>query len=159
LVKHLTPDIPIHSDELAAHRGNTQAAVAEMTRRTVEFIYAENAANALFEVNYANGDKTIVYLRHFSSGVVIRDIVDRAKSLSVVRFLESRNLGLRTEDLLRAAAEEIGMIEDFARIENPDDWARISGQKGERIFYIRKLSHDEAKFAGLSIKAATDKYL
>ena len=40
---------------------------------------------------------------------------------------------------------------------NPDDWARISGKKGERIVYIRTLvSGGKGAEAGRSIETASN---
>ena len=41
--------------------------------------------------------------------------------------------------MLRAVVDEFREHEDMPNTTNPDDWARISGKKGERITYIRTI--------------------
>ena len=43
------------------------------------------------------------------------------------------------EDLLDSVREEFKENEDLPNTTNPDDWARISGRKGERIINVRTL--------------------
>ena len=159
LARQLTPNIPIDLDELASRTGDVQATMLDMARIAAERIYDENDDNALFEVTYANGDKEILYFRDFSSGTIIRNLVERAKSFAITRFIESRNLGLRLQDLLRAAKEEFKTIEDLIPTESPDDWTRISGRKGERVVYVRSLTRDGTQFAGRSVHVNTAQYL
>jgi proteasome-associated ATPase len=137
LAKFLTADIPIHRADLSAHSGNARAAIAEMIRRTIEYLYTEDERTQLFEVTYSNGDKEVLYLSDFNSGVTLHDIVDRAKSAASKRYLESRNWGLSIKDLFHAADETITNIQDFTTEMARDDIARISGRKGERIAYTR----------------------
>ena len=135
LAKFLTPDVPIHRADLSAHSGNARAAVAEMIHRTIGYLYAEEQRTQLFEVTYINGDKEVLYFSEFNSGVLLRDIVDRAKSAASKRYLESRNWGLSMQDLFHAVDEMIRNIGDFTTEMAPDDIARVSGRKGERIAY------------------------
>ena len=151
LAKYLIRNLPIHPDDLAAHKGDPDAAIANMIRRTVDYLYSEDEQNQFLEVTYQSGEKEIVYFRDFSSGAILANIVDRAKSLAIKNFLEVGKKGLRVRDLLIAAAEEIRAIEDLSGTTNPDDWARISGKKGEHIVYIRTLSKRGAEFTGRSI--------
>jgi proteasome-associated ATPase len=157
--KHLAPDLPIHLDDLAAHGGDRHAAIANMIRRAVEFLYAENEINKFLEVTYQSGEKEIIYFHNFSSGAVIRNIVDRAKRSTIKRYLETGNLGLRVQDMLNAAEEEIKVIEDLTGTTNPDDWARIAGSKGEQITFIRTLTQRGTRFEGRSLEIIRSNYL
>jgi proteasome-associated ATPase len=137
--KYLTQDIPIHDDELKPHHGDGSVAVRRMTERTIETMYATTDDNRFLEVTYQNGDKEILYFKDFNSGAMIENIVRRAKKTAIKRFLQSGEKGVKGEDLVSAIRAEFKEHEDLPNTTNPDDWARISGKKGERIVYVRTL--------------------
>src|SRR5215472_10096092 len=160
--KYVTTTLPLHPDDLAEHGGVADATVAEMIQRVVERMYAETEENRFLEVTYANGDKEVLYFRDFNSGAMIQNIVDRAKKMAIKEFLETGQKGLRVAHLLSACLDEFSENEDLPNTTNPDDWARISGKKGERIVYIRTLvSGKQGTEAGRSIDtvANTGQYL
>lgn len=160
--KYITHDLPLHQDDLAEHGGSADETVAAMIQRAVERMYAEREDNRFLEVTYANGDKEVLYFRDFNSGAMIQNIVDRAKKMAVKGYLEDGQKGLRVQHLLAACVDEFSENEDLPNTTNPDDWARISGKKGERIVYIRTLvSGKEGSDAGRSIDtvANTGQYL
>ena len=137
--KYLRTDLPLHADDLAEHGGSREATVAAMIQRTVERIYTEEEDNRFLEVTYANGDKEVLYFKDFNSGAMIENIVARAKKMAIKDFLETGGKGLRLQHLMAACIDEFKENEDLPNTTNPDDWARISGKKGERIVYIRTL--------------------
>jgi len=137
--KYLRTDLPLHEDDLAEHGGSREATVAAMIQRTVERIYTEEEDNRFLEVTYANGDKEVLYFKDFNSGAMIENIVSRAKKMAIKDFLENGGKGLRLQHLMAACIDEFKENEDLPNTTNPDDWARISGKKGERIVYIRTL--------------------
>ncbi len=137
--KYVLPELPLHGDDLAEHGGHADATVAEMIQRVVERMYSETEENKFLEVTYANGDKEVLYFRDFNSGAMIQNIVDRAKKMAIKEFLETGQKGLRVAHLLSACIDEFKENEDLPNTTNPDDWAKISGKKGERIVYIRTL--------------------
>ncbi|GAA3689731.1 proteasome ATPase [Arthrobacter ginkgonis] len=152
--KYLTTDLPLHAADLAEHGGDAAATVHDMIRRTVESMYATGKENEFLEVTYANGETEVLYFKDFNSGAVIRNVVDRAKKSAIKQFLLSGERGLRMEHLLEAVAEEFREHEDMPNTTNPDDWARISGKKGERITYIRTIVQDkDGADAGRSLEA------
>ena len=102
-------------------------------------MYSELDDNRFLEVTYANGDKEVLYFKDFNSGAMIQNIVDRAKKMAIKDFLEIGQKGIRISHLLAACVDEFKENEDLPNTTNPDDWARISGKKGERIVYIRTL--------------------
>jgi proteasome-associated ATPase len=160
--KYVLSDLPLHPDDLAEHGGVADATVAEMIQRVVERMYSESEENRFLEVTYANGDKEVLYFRDFNSGAMIQNIVDRAKKMAIKEFLETGQKGLRVSHLLAACVDEFKENEDLPNTTNPDDWARISGKKGERIVYIRTLiSGKSGTEAGRSIDtvANTGQYL
>jgi proteasome-associated ATPase len=155
--KYVQTDLPLHPDDLAEHGGIKDATVAEMIQRVVERMYSETEENRFLEVTYANGDKEVLYFRDFNSGAMIQNIVDRAKKMAIKEFLETGQKGLRVSHLLSACIDEFKENEDLPNTTNPDDWARISGKKGERIVYIRTLiSGKSGTEAGRSIDTVSN---
>ena len=160
--KYVVAELPLHPDDVAEHGGSHEATVAEMIQRVVERMYSETTENRFLEVTYANGDKEVLYFKDFNSGAMIQNIVDRAKKMAIKEFLETGTKGLRVSHLLSACVDEFSENEDLPNTTNPDDWARISGKKGERIVYIRTLvSGKSGSEAGRSIDtvANTGQYL
>jgi proteasome-associated ATPase len=160
--KYITTDLPLHAEDLAEHGSSRDATVQGMIQRTVERMYSELEDNKFLEVTYANGDKEILYFKDFNSGAMIQNIVDRAKKMAIKDFLEAGQKGLRISHLLAACIDEFKENEDLPNTTNPDDWARISGKKGERIVYIRTLIQGkQGTEAGRSIDtvANTGQYL
>ncbi|GEA90071.1 proteasome ATPase [Cellulomonas cellasea] len=137
--KYLTPGLPIHADDLAEHGGSARAAVDAMITRVVERMYTESEENRFLEVTYASGDKEVLYFKDFNSGAMIQNVVDRAKKSAIKDFLASGQRGIRVDHLLTACVDEFKENEDLPNTTNPDDWARISGKKGERIVFIRTI--------------------
>jgi proteasome-associated ATPase len=137
--KYLVPELPIHADDLAEHRGDSQAACEGMIQRAIEHIYSESDDNRFLEVTYANGDKEVLYFKDFNSGAMIENIVARAKKHAIKEFLDTGEKGIRVQHVLEACTAEFRENEDLPNTTNPDDWARISGKKGERIVFIRTL--------------------
>ncbi|HEV8528022.1 MAG TPA: proteasome ATPase [Actinomycetes bacterium] len=160
--KYVTVELPLHADDLAENGGARDDTVHAMIQRTVERMYSEIEENRFLEVTYANGDKEVLYFRDFNSGAMIQNIVDRAKKMAIKDYLEVHQKGLRISHLLAACVDEFKENEDLPNTTNPDDWARISGKKGERIVYIRTLiSGKQGVEAGRSIDtvANTGQYL
>ncbi len=137
--KYLTPELPLHADDLSEFSGDREACVEGMIRATVERMYTETDENRFLEVTYANGDKEVLYFKDFNSGAMIQNIVDRAKKMAIKDLLDSDQKGLRVQHMLQACVDEFKENEDLPNTTNPDDWARISGKKGERIVFIRTL--------------------
>jgi len=137
--KYLTTDLPLHESEVAADGGDAQATVQRMIHGTVADMFATDASNQYLEVTYVNGDTEILYFKDFASGAVIRNVVDRAKKRAIKALLTTGERGLKMEYLLAAVREEFAEHEDMPNTTNPDDWARISGRKGEKISHIRSL--------------------
>jgi proteasome-associated ATPase len=160
--KYVLKELPLHPDDIAENGGSSQACVDAMILRTVERMYTESEENRFLEVTYANGDKEVLYFKDFNSGAMIENIVARAKKMAIKEFLDTGQKGMRVSHLLAACVDEFSENEDLPNTTNPDDWARISGKKGERIVYIRTLvSGKTGTEAGRSIDtvANTGQYL
>ncbi len=159
--RYLTTDLPIHADEVAEH-GSEQAAVDAMIVAGAEFMYREDDDTRFLEVTYQNGDKEILYFRDFSSGAMIENIVRRTKKAAIKRYLDVGEKGIKAEDLHASITQEFKEQEDLPNTTNPDDWAKVSGKKGERIVYVRTLikKGDGDEGGGRAIEqVATGQYL
>jgi proteasome-associated ATPase len=160
--RYLTSDLPIDKrevDELGG--GDPSKAVERMIDRTVERMYAAADENRFLEVTYQNGEKEVLYFKDFASGAMIENIVRRAKKLAIKREIAGDPPGIRLDDLLASITQEFKEHEDLPNTTNPDDWAKISGKKGERIVFMRiLLAREDGPAGGRAIeRVATGQYL
>ncbi len=144
---YMTPDLPFVE---AAHRqfdGDTQAIADHFIDKAVNEMYATTDENRFIEVTYARGERETLFFKDFVSGAMIENIVSRAKKTAIKRFIgsEGTDKGMRLDDLKAAIREEYRENEDLPNTTNPDDWAKISGRKGERIVNIRALTNEPAQ--------------
>jgi len=149
--KYLTEDLPVHAEDLAEFNGDRGACIKAMIEKIVDRMYAEIDDNRFLEVTYANGDKEVMYFKDFNSGAMIQNVVDRGKKYAIKSVLETGQSGLRIQHLLDSIVDEFAENEDLPNTTNPDDWARISGKKGERIVYIRTLVTGKSSSASRAI--------
>ena len=157
--KYLTASVPIHPEEIGRAGGDVASAVRRMVQVTVDRMYASSDENRFLEVTYASGDKEVLYFQDFNSGAMIENIVRRAKKEAIKRFLSTGEKGIKGEDLLLAIRDEFKENEDLPNTTNPDDWARISGKKGERIVYVRTLLGDGGAEGRQVERVAAGQYL
>jgi proteasome-associated ATPase len=135
---YIGTDMPLDPDELT-HHGSREGMVDRMIEAVVADMYSTADANRFLEVTYANGDKETLYFKDFASGAMIENVVRRAKKEAIKREIAGGERGVRVQDLSEAINQEFREHEDLPNTTNPDDWARISGKKGERIVYVRTL--------------------
>jgi proteasome-associated ATPase len=155
--KYLKSTLPLHANDLGEFGHDRDATTQAMIERTVERMYEESEENQFLEVTYAGGDKEVLYFKDFNSGAMIQNIVDRAKKMAIKDLLSSGSRGLRIDHLLQACVDEFGENEDLPNTTNPDDWAKISGRKGERIVFIRTLiSSNKGTQPGRSIDTVSN---
>lgn len=143
---YLTDDLPYDPSEIAAAGGDLGSHLETLINKTVDTMYSTEEENRFLEVTYANGDKELLFFKDFSSGAMIENIVRRAKKDAIKRVIAEageRDHGISQDDLLTAIAQEFKEHEDLPNTTNPDDWARISGKKGERIVHVRTLVHGD----------------
>ena len=140
MAKYLTPDIPMHEQEIGPHGGDIPAAIVRLIDMAVDAMYTLSDDNRFLEVTYANGDKEILYFKDFASGAMMESVVRRAKKLALKRYIANAEKGIKLDDLLSAVREEFKENEDLPNTTNPDDWAKIAGKKGERIVYVKPLT-------------------
>lgn len=139
LSKYLTADLPIHPDDLNEHGADRETAINQMIDVAVNKMYSQSEENRFIEVTYANGDREVLYFKDFNSGAMLENIVSRAKKDAIKDFLATGVKGISVSHLVNACYEEFRENEDLPNSTNPDDWARISGKKGERIVFLRTL--------------------
>ncbi len=143
--RYLTADLPIDPVEVdGLGGGDVEKAVRVMIERTVEEMYRDADENRFIEVTYQNGDKEVMYFKDFASGAMIENIVRRAKKLAIKRIIAGERKGIRLADLSASIRQEYKEHEDLPNSTNPDDWAKISGKKGERIVFLRVLLSEGA---------------
>ena len=160
--RYLTNELPISSTTIEQYGGSTEVAISEMIEATVSEMYRQDEENRFLEVTYQNGDRDVMYFKDFSSGAMIENIVRRAKKLAIKRLIAGGERGINLEDLKMSIRQEFKEHEDLPNTTNPDDWAKISGKKGERIVFIRTLVRDTSdnNSGGRAIeKTATGQYL
>ena len=155
--RYLITDLPVDADLIESlGGGDKDKALKAMTDEAVSAMYSTEEANQFLEVTYQNGEKEILYFKDFASGAMIENIVRRAKKIAIKRDLANGTKVLQIEDLLTAVRQEFREHEDLPNTTNPDDWAKISGKKGERIVYVRTLAPDAPEDSGgRSIEAVT----
>ena len=154
--RYLTSDLPLAEDEIKRAHGDRAASVQHMISDAVEAMYDSGDENKFLEVTYQNGDKEILFFKDFSSGAMIENIVRRAKKLSIKRQIDGGVRGICTEDMLASIKQEFREHEDLPNTTNPDDWAKISGKKGERIVFVRTLlAEDDGSGGGRQIERVT----
>jgi proteasome-associated ATPase len=137
--KYLTADLPFHRSAEERYGSDPQKLTDGLIRDTISRMYAQTEENKFLEVTYAKGEREIFYFKDFSSGAMIQNIVDRAKKRAVKRMIDHGERGIHLDDLIYSVQEEFKENEDLPNTTNPDDWARISGRKGERIINVRTL--------------------
>jgi len=161
--RYLTSDLPLDAEQVRVlGGGDRDKAIQAMIEETVAEMYRDDEQNQFLEVTYQNGDKEVMYFKDFSSGAMIENIVRRAKKLAIKRYIADGTKGIRVEHLIESIHQEYKEHEDLPNTTNPDDWAKISGKKGERIVYVRTLikKADEEAHGGRSIeRVATGQYL
>jgi proteasome-associated ATPase len=163
--RYFTDELPIDEAELKKHgKGDRNKAIQSMIEKTVEVMYDTGDDNRFIEVTYQNGDKEVMYFKDFSSGAMIENIVRKAKKYAVKRQIADEGRGITLDHLVQAVRDEFRENEDLPNSTNPDDWARISGKKGERIVFLRVLipkeGDDDSEEGGRAIeRVATGQYL
>ena len=147
--RYLVGDLPIDEESVeTTGGGDRNKAALAMIDVTVSEMYSEEERNRFLEVTYQNGDKEILYFRDFASGAMVENIVRRGKKLAIKRQLAGGKRGIHVDDLVQAVRQEFTEHEDLPNTTNPDDWAKISGKKGERIVYVRTLVSRNADESG-----------
>jgi len=147
--RYLVGDLPIDEDSVeTTGGGDRNKAALAMIDETVSEMYSAEERNRFLEVTYQNGDKEILYFRDFASGAMVENIVRRGKKLAIKRQLAGGRRGIHGDDLVQAVRQEFAEHEDLPNTTNPDDWAKISGKKGERIVYVRTLVSRNADESG-----------
>jgi proteasome-associated ATPase len=153
--RYLSEELPIAEDEATKAGGRSQA-VDAMIDAAVDRMYSGDDENRFLEVTYQNGDKEVLFFKDFASGAMIENVVRRSKKMSIKRQIAGGARGIATTDLVDSIKQEYREHEDLPNTTNPDDWAKISGKKGERIVFVRTLlAEDEGSGGGRQIERVT----
>ena len=153
--RYLSEDLPIAEDE-AENAGGRSQAIDSMILAAVDRMYSGGDENRFLEVTYQNGDKEVLFFKDFASGAMIENVVRRSKKMSIKRQIAGGARGIATSDLVDSIRQEYREHEDLPNTTNPDDWAKISGKKGERIVFVRTLlAEDEGSGGGRQIERVT----
>ena len=153
--RYLSEDLPIAEDETAKAGGRSQA-IDGMIDAAVDRMYSGDDENRFLEVTYQNGDKEVLFFKDFASGAMIENVVRRSKKMSIKRQIAGGARGIATTDLVDSIRQEYREHEDLPNTTNPDDWAKISGKKGERIVFVRTLlADDDGSGGGRQIERVT----
>ena len=144
---YLTPDLPFAENVYQQFDGDTEAIAKHFIDEAANDMYATTDENRFIEVTYARGERETLFFKDFVSGAMIENIISRAKKTAIKRFISSDGVdkGMQLEDLKAAIREEYHENEDLPNTTNPDDWAKISGRKGEKIVNIRALINEPAQ--------------
>ncbi len=155
---YISEETPLDPVALKEHSGDKAKVIGEYIEATVDAMYSESDENRFLEVTYASGDREVLYFKDFASGAMIENIVRRAKKDAIKRQIAGGEPGVRLSDLTDAIKQEFREQEDLPNTTNPDDWARVSGKKGERIVHVRTLvdGDDESR---LIEKVSAGQYL
>ena len=154
LLRYLSDDLPFGEG----------CQIDDIVSLTIDRIFADTVENRFLEITYQNGEKEELFYKDFLSGAMLENIVRRAKKKAIKRRIDGGDGGIITSDLIDSVVDEFLEHEDLPNTTNPDDWAKISGRKGERIVYIRTITAHgdggEELVGGKEIeRAATGQYL
>lgn len=147
LGKYLSAAVPLHAAEADA-AGGPDAHRAALVAAAVDALYARSDANRFVEVTYASGAREVLHVGDFVSGAMLASIVARAKKGAIKDILAGGEPGLRLGHLLAACRAEVAENAELPNTTNPDDWARVSGRRGERIVFLRTLQDGRALDVG-----------
>ncbi|HHZ90578.1 TPA: proteasome ATPase [Candidatus Poribacteria bacterium] len=144
--KYMNVNLPIAPSELERFDNDVGETIESMVSDAADEMFSDSSENKFIEVTYARGERETLYFKDFISGAMIENIVARAKKFAIKRIIEdsANEKGITLEDLRVAIREEYKENEDLPNTTNPDDWAKISGRKGERIVNIRALIENES---------------
>jgi proteasome-associated ATPase len=153
--RYLSDELPIAENE-TAKAGGRREAIDVMISAAVNRMYSDDDENRFLEVTYQNGDKEVLFFKDFASGAMIENVVRRSKKMSIKRQISGGEKGISSSDLVDSIRQEYREHEDLPNTTNPDDWAKISGKKGERIVFVRTLlADDDGAGGGRQIERVT----
>ena len=139
---YLTADLPVADSEIAEGE-DKEAAVNRLLDAAAEAMYSTGEENQFLELTYSRGEREVLYFKDFASGAMVMNIVARAKKYALKRLIDGGEKGLCADDVRSAIRDEFKENEDLPNTKNPDEWASISGRKGERIVNVKMLVQAE----------------
>ncbi|AVM65266.1 proteasome ATPase [Dietzia cinnamea] len=134
LAKYITPDLRF--DPVEVGDADLETHVRELIERIVDRLYTRDASTTYVHLVYASGRRSSLYLADLTSGAMLRNIVDRAKKLAIKDIVHGTGRGLTTDDFLDAVDAEFAENTDLPNTSNPQEWARLTGVRGERVIEV-----------------------
>ncbi|MCT2140434.1 proteasome ATPase [Dietzia cinnamea] len=134
LAKYITPDLRF--DPVEVGDADLDTHVRELIERIVDRLYTRDASTTYVHLVYASGRRSSLYLADLTSGAMLRNIVDRAKKLAIKDIVHGTGRGLTTDDFLDAVDAEFAENTDLPNTSNPQEWARLTGVRGERVIEV-----------------------
>ena len=141
LAKYITPDLRFDPDEVGSTDGAEH--VRGLISRIVDRLYTRDESTTYVHLVYASGRRSSLYLADLTSGAMLRNIVDRAKKLAIKDIVHGTGQGLTTDDFLDAVDAEFAENTDLPNTSNPQEWARLTGVRGERVVEVTVPSRED----------------
>ena len=134
LGKYITTDLRFDPEDVGG--ADTEEHVRTLITRIADRLYTRDASTTYVHLVFASGRRSSLYLADLTSGAMLRNIVDRAKKLAIKNIVHGNGQGLTTDDFLDAVDAEFAENTDLPNTSNPQEWARLSGVRGERVVEV-----------------------
>ncbi|HHX85697.1 MAG TPA: proteasome ATPase [Actinomycetales bacterium] len=134
LTKYVTPDLRFDPEEIGVASPVDHS--TELIERIVDRLYTRDESTTYVHLVFASGRRAALHLADLTSGAMLRNIVDRAKKLAIKDIVHGTGRGLTTDDFLDAVDAEFAENTDLPNTSNPQEWARLTGVRGERVVEV-----------------------
>ena len=116
------------------------------------------------EITWADGEIKMLHIKDILvSGAMIESVISRVKKAAIRRAVTTGKQGIRMIDFYESIRDEIKESSDLPNTNNPDDWAKIIGQRsesGQRIVNVRPIiGTNKIVFPKKTEKVNTGQYL
>ncbi len=137
LSRYVTPDLPLKPEE---------GGVDDLVQVLVRDIYREDQGRKVCDLLDQDGRWYPFYMSQLISGAVLRNIVDRAKTMAVKDSIrQDREVTLDADRCLQAVQEEYLDMLDSVGDQNPQQWARTAGLSVGRVADIRLIGRTDTE--------------
>ncbi|WP_333620249.1 proteasome ATPase [Dietzia sp.] len=113
---------------------------ARIARDVVDHLFRREADTRYATLRFVSGRKQDLHLADLVSGAMLRNIVDRAKKLAIKDIVAGTGNGLTLEHFLDSVDAEFGENTDLPNTSNPQEWARLTGVRGERVVEVEAVA-------------------
>ena len=137
LSRYVTPDLPLKPEE---------GGVDDLVQVLVRDIYREDQGRKVCDLLDQDGRWYPFYMSQLISEAVLRNIVDRAKTMAVKDSIrQDREVTLDADRCLQAVQEEYLDMLDSVGDQNPQQWARTAGLSVGRVADIRLIGRTDTE--------------